>query len=118
MKFCLAIDLKDDPFSIAEYERWHYPENTWSEVNESITKAGIRQMEIYRTGNRLFMIMETEENFSFERKANLDVANAKVQLWEQLMDSFQLRLPWSKDGEKWTVMNRIFQLADSNENHR
>jgi L-rhamnose mutarotase len=67
-------------------------------------------MEIYRTGNRLFMIMETEEHFSFEQKNKMDASNIKVQEWEQLMWKFQQPLPWAKEGEKWIIMDKIFEL--------
>ena len=67
-------------------------------------------MEIYRTGNRLFMIMETGDDFSFDKKGEMDASNSKVQEWEQLMWKFQKPLPWSKPGEKWILMDKIFAL--------
>jgi L-rhamnose mutarotase len=67
-------------------------------------------MEIYRTGSRLFMIMEVAERFSFEAKAAADRANPKVQEWETLMSTFQQALPWAAEGEKWVLMTRIFEL--------
>ena len=109
-RYTLALDLKDDPALISEYEQWHREENGWPEIKKSIEEAGIANMEIYRTGNRLFMIMETEENFSFERKSGMDAANPKVQEWEQLMWKFQQPLPWAPEGEKWIIMDKIFQL--------
>lgn len=109
-KYCLAVDLKDEPELIAEYENWHKTENAWPEIMKSITDSGINNMEIHRTGNRLFMIMETDDSFSFERKAGMDNSNPKVQEWEQLMWKFQQPLPWAKDGEKWVLMNKIFGL--------
>jgi len=109
-KYCLAVDLVDDPELIAEYENWHKKENAWPEIMKSITDSGITNMEIYRTGNRLFMIMETNDDFSFERKAAMDNSNVKVQEWEQLMWKFQQPLPWAKNGEKWILMDKIFQL--------
>jgi len=109
-KYCLALDLKDDPELIAEYENWHKKENAWPEITKSITDSGINHMEIYRTGNRLFMIMETDDGFSFERKAIMDSSNEKVQEWEKLMWKFQQPLPWTKKDEKWIMMNNIFQL--------
>jgi L-rhamnose mutarotase len=69
-------------------------------------------MEIYRTGNRLFMIMETNENFSFEKKEAMDNANPKVQEWEQLMWKYQQGIPGSKPGEKWVLMKKIFDLNE------
>jgi L-rhamnose mutarotase len=106
--FCLALDLKDDVALIAEYEQYH--KNVWPEIKKSITDSGIINMEIYRTGNRLFMIMETEDDFSFDKKSKMDGANKKVQQWETLMWNFQHRLPWAKAGEKWVMMNKIFSL--------
>jgi L-rhamnose mutarotase len=107
-RYCLALDLKDDPVLIAEYERYH--RQVWNEIKKSIYDAGIINMEIYRTGNRLFMLMETNENFSFEKKATMDNTNPKVQEWEQLMWKFQQPLSWAKEGEKWILMEKIFAL--------
>jgi L-rhamnose mutarotase len=109
-RYCLALDLVDDPSLIAEYQHWHKAENGWPEVKKSIQDSGIIDMQIYQVGNRLFMIMETEDSFSFERKAQMDAANPKVQEWEQLMWKFQQPLPWANEGEKWVLMNKIFQL--------
>ena len=107
-RFALALDLIDEPELIAEYEAYH--QAVWPEIKKSILDSGIINMEIYRTGNRLFMIMETEDNFSFDQKAAMDKSNEKVQQWEQLMWKFQQSVPGSKPGEKWVLMNKIFQL--------
>lgn len=108
MRHCLALDLKDDPALIAAYEDWH--RKVWPEIIASITDAGITVLDIYRTGNRLFMILEGNETFSFERKAAMDASNPKVQEWESLMWNFQQSLPWAKAGEKWILMEKIFEL--------
>ncbi len=108
MRYCLALDLKDDPALIAEYE--HYHEQIWPEIEQSIYQSGITDMEIYRVGNRLFMIMETTDAFSFDQKSQLDAANANVQEWETLMWRYQQALPMAKPGEKWLLMKLIFTL--------
>jgi len=107
-RYCLALDLKDDPSLIREYEIFH--EKVWPEILQSIRDSGIIDMEIYRVNNRLFMIMETLDSFSFEQKAEADFRNPKVQQWEKLMWKYQQALPKSKPGEKWVVMDRIFKL--------
>ena len=107
-KYCLVLDLKDDPRLIAEYEEWH--RNVWPEVINSIRDSGIEKMEIFRAGNRLCMVIEAREDFSFENKQNLDKTNEKVQEWEALMDNFQQRLPFTEMGQKWVLMDRIFEL--------
>jgi L-rhamnose mutarotase len=109
-KYCLAVDLVDDAALITEYERLHKTENVRPEIRQSIVDAGVTSMEIYRTGNRMFMIMETNDSFTFERKAAMDAGNPKVQEWEQFVWSFQKALPWAKEGEKWVLMDKIFQL--------
>jgi L-rhamnose mutarotase len=107
-RFCLTLDLKNDSALIAEYERLH--ERIWPDITKSIKEAGIENMEIYRLGARLFMIMDVDENFSFEKKGEADRANPKVQEWEQLMWKFQQPLPEASPGEKWMLMKKIFGL--------
>jgi L-rhamnose mutarotase len=107
-KYCLTLDLKDDPALIAEYEKYHTA--IWPEIHKSIIDSGITNMEIYRYANRLFMIMETDESFTFEKKAEMDAANPKVQEWENLMWNYQQPLKRALKDEKWVLMNKIFQL--------
>lgn len=109
-RYCLALDLKDDPQLIAEYEHWHKAENSWPEIRKSILDAEIRDMQIYRTGNRLFMIMETSDRYEAEKKEQMDALSSIVQEWERFMSTFQQPLPWAKEGEKWVLMEQIFQL--------
>jgi L-rhamnose mutarotase len=107
-RYYLALDLKDDPTLIAEYRRHH--EKIWPEITESIKQSGVVEMEIYLLGTRMLMVMEVDENFSFEVKAQADRDNPKVREWEELMWKFQKVLPNSKPGEKWRLMERIFKL--------
>jgi L-rhamnose mutarotase len=106
MRYCLTLDLKDDPALIREYEGHH--KNVWPEIAASIKSSGITDMEIYRYGTRLFMIMETDDGFSFEHKAAMDAANPKVQEWETLMLKYQQ--PFEGSAQKWVMMDKIFQI--------
>ena len=107
-RYCLALDLKNDPDLIAEYKRYH--EKIWPEITQSIKDSGIEDLEIYLLGTRLFMIIEVNDSFSFAAKAEADRRNPKVQEWETLMWKFQTPLPQAKPGEKWILMERIFKL--------
>lgn len=107
-RYCLTLDLKNDPSLIAEYKRYH--QKLWPEILQSIKESGIEEMEIYLLGARMFMIMEVNDRFSFEAKARADGENRKVQEWENLMWKFQQALPEAKPGEKWLRMERIFKL--------
>ena len=108
-RFCLALDLIDEPELIKEYEQFHAPGSAWPEVTQHYIAAGILNIEIFRTGNRMCMILEANDDFSFEKKALFDAQNPKIAAWEELMWKFQLPLPWAKNGEKWILMNRIFK---------
>jgi L-rhamnose mutarotase len=107
-RYCLTLDLKDDPKLIAEYKRYH--EKIWPEITKSIKDSGIEDLEIYWFGTRLFMIMEVNDSFSFVKKSQADQEDAKVQEWEKLMWNFQKPLPEAAPGEKWLLMDRIFKL--------
>jgi L-rhamnose mutarotase len=107
-RFCLALDLLEDEKKIQAYDEYH--KSVWPEIKESLKDAGILDMEIYRTGNRLFMILKVSDEFSFEKKAVLDGANPRVQEWETLMSQFQKPLSWAKPGEKWLLTERVFKL--------
>ncbi|MBI2282725.1 MAG: L-rhamnose mutarotase [Bacteroidetes bacterium] len=107
-RYCFALDLVDESDRIAAYDDWH--RKVWPEIIGSITASGITQMQIYRVANRLFMIMEVNDSFRFEEKASADAGNPKVQEWEQLMWQFQQALPFARPGEKWVLMNKIFDL--------
>ncbi len=109
-RYCLTLDLKDDPKMIAEYKRHH--EKIWPEITRSIKESGIVDMEIYLLGTRMFMIMEVNESFSFDAKNRADRLNPRVQEWETLMSTFQKMLPQAKLGEKWLLMERVFTLEN------
>src|SRR4030095_13257028 len=97
IRYCLALDLKEDSKLITEYEEYH--KKVWPEIIKSIKDSGIEVLDIFRTGNRMFMIIEANDSFSFEKKAAMDATNPKVQEWETLMWKFQQALPSAKARE-------------------
>ena len=107
-RYCLTLDLKDNQQLISEYEAYH--QNVWPEILKSIKDSGIISMQIYRLHTRMMMIMETEDNFSFVEKGKMDASNPKVQEWEELMWKYQQALPTAKEGEKWMLMDKIFEM--------
>ncbi|MBO3097577.1 L-rhamnose mutarotase [Gelidibacter pelagius] len=107
-RHCFALDLINDPELISAYKKHH--ETVWPEIVKSIKNSGILALEIYLVENRLFMIMEVNESFSFEKKNKMDANNPKVQEWETLMWKYQQALPTAKAGEKWLLMDQIYQL--------
>ena len=108
-RYCLTLDLKDDPTLIAEYKAHHTA--VWPEIQKSIHNSGITAMDLYLLGTRLVMVMETTDAFSFAQKSAADAANPRVQEWETLMWRYQAALPQAKPGEKWMLMEQIFTLT-------
>jgi L-rhamnose mutarotase len=111
-RFALALDLVDDAKLIAEYEAWHRPGRTPTPIIRSILDSGIENMEIYRAGNRMFMIIEASETYSAEAKSRADAANPDVQRWSALMKLFQQPVPAAGPDGTWVEMDRVFRLTD------
>lgn len=108
-RYALTLDLKDDAELIQAYEAHHRA--VWPEILQSLKQSGILHMEIYRVANRLFMVMEVADDFSFTNKAALDKSDPRVMEWEELMWKYQQRLPFAKPGEKWVLMDKIFHYS-------
>jgi L-rhamnose mutarotase len=111
-RIVLALDLVDDADLIAEYERWHQVGRTPPEVTRSIRDAGIENMEIFRAGTRMFMIIDAADDFSSERKQAMDDANPHVVAWEKRMKQFQQPIPAAGPAGTWFPMTLIFRLTD------
>jgi len=109
-RLCFALDLNDNPELIAEYERWHQPDRIWPEILQSLRSSGIEEAEIFRTHDRLVLVLEVPGDFSLDAKAAADAANERVVAWEAMMWKYQKPLPWARAGEKWVPMRRIFSL--------
>jgi L-rhamnose mutarotase len=107
--YCFALDLQKDPALIEDYERYHQPDMIWPTVLASICGNGVVSEEIYLAGNRLFMILKTTDGFSLDAQAATLAANADMQQWEKLMWKYQKPLPFARPGEKWVLMEKIFE---------
>ena len=105
-RYCLTLDLKDNTEMIEEYEEYH--KNMSPEILKSIKDTGIESMQIFRLHTRMVMIIDTTDDFSFEKKALMDASNEKVQVWENLMWKYQQALPMAKEGEKWVLMKQLY----------
>ena len=110
MRYCLALDLKDDDALIARYEEQH--RRIWPEIAAHLRAHGVTGMEIYRLGTRMTMLMETDDAvYDAAVMAQALQSDPRVQEWETLMWQFQAPTPWTPVGEKWTPMRRIFDLG-------
>lgn len=111
-RYCQTLDLKDNPELIKEYKRLHSEEYSWKEIREGIRKVGILEMEIYIIGSRLFMIVETPEDFDWD-KSMAELATLPRQAeWEDCVAKFQQCAPGTTSSEKWRLMDRMFYLYE------
>jgi L-rhamnose mutarotase len=106
--YLLICDLKDEPEAIQAYVDCHHAVDP--EILESIRIAGVLQMSIYRWRNRLSMILVGTDDFSFEKKAQLDAANPKVQEWEAFLGQYQTNLPGTPSNWRWALTEKIFEF--------
>lgn len=108
----MALDLVDNAELIASYDHYHKPGNIWPEIPDGIREAGITDMQIYRIGRHLFMIVEhdgaTDLKTAFDKMAALPRQGE----WATWMDSFQQKLPEAAAGEHWAAMKPVFLLND------
>ena len=109
---CMALDLINDPELIAEYEKIHNPENIWPEIPKGIKASGILDMQIYRIGNHLFMILDHEENIDLKAAFELMTSMPRQPEWAAFMAGFQQKLPEAQPDEHWAKMTPVFLLND------
>lgn len=90
-RYCQTLDLYDDPQLISSYVEEH--KHVWDEIKEGIRSVGILDMQIFLLGNRLFMIMDTTDDFNWE-KDNARLATLPRQAeWEAYMSKYQVSVP-------------------------
>lgn len=107
-RYCQTLELRDDPELIGRYVEAHA--RVWPEVQAGIREVGILDMQIYRLGCRLFMIMDTVDDFDFVRD-NARLATLPRQAeWEAYVAQFQGCDPDAPSTEKWRLMEKIFEL--------
>ncbi len=107
-RFCLTLNLRPDPALVAEYIEHHRA--VWPEIEQSLHDAGVLTMEIYFAENQLFMIMDTTDDFTLERKAAMDAANPKVLEWERLMGRYQQVDEAADPTTRWKPMRKVYDL--------
>lgn len=107
-RYCQTLQLKDDPQLIADYIEAH--RHVWPEIQAGIREVGILDMQIFALGGTLFMIMDTTDDFDWQRD-NARLATLPRQAeWEAYVAKFQGADPNAPSTEKWQLMERIFKL--------
>ena len=105
-RFCQTLELVDDPVLIEKYCEVHA--HVWPEVIEGQREVGILSMEIWRHGRRLFMIMDTVDDFDFDRDMARLAELPRQAEWEAYVAQFQGCAAGASSAEKWHRMEEIF----------
>jgi L-rhamnose mutarotase len=111
-RVCLALDLINDQNLIAEYEKMHTPEHIWPQIPKGIKAGGIEDMQIYRIGTHMFMIVELHEGETIESSFNKIGSMEKQPEWAAFMAGFQQKLSEAQPNEHWAEMKQVFALND------
>jgi L-rhamnose mutarotase len=112
--FGMALNLKDDPLAVEKYKSHH--QKVWPEVETALQRIGITAMKIFLIGRKLFMYMETVDDFEPQRDFPQYLKDhARCKQWDELMQTFQEKIPEAGEDEWWVRMELVYQLRpDSN----
>ena len=105
-RFCQTLTLVNDEKLIEKYCEAH--RHVWPEIIQGQREVGILDMQIYRRDRNLFMIMDTADDFNFERDMARLATLPRQAEWEAYVSQFQGCAANARSDEKWQMMDRIF----------
>lgn len=106
-RYCQTLTLVDNPEMIEKYLVAHA--NVWPEVIAGQREVGIVSMEIYHHGRNLFMIMDTVDDFDFDRDMARLATLPRQAEWEAYVSQCQGCTVGATSAEKWVRMEIIFR---------
>jgi L-rhamnose mutarotase len=108
--FALTLCLQDDPKKIEMYKEYH--RRVWPEVLEDLRRSGIQTMRIFLRGRRMFMYIETDDDFDpVEDLRRAGSRSARSREWNELMATLQERAPEANPDEWWARMELVFDTS-------
>uniref|UniRef100_A0AB33JH97 L-rhamnose mutarotase n=3 Tax=unclassified Prevotella TaxID=2638335 RepID=A0AB33JH97_9BACT len=111
-RYCQTMDLRDNPELIRRYREAHDREHFRQQIADGIRQVGILEMELYIVGTRVFMIVETPEDFDWDDAMSRLATLPGQQEWEDYVSQFQQCATGSTSDEKWKMMERMFYLYE------
>jgi L-rhamnose mutarotase len=104
-----TVNLRDEPGIVEAYTQYH--RDVWPEVQASLRRVGVLQMDIYLLGSRLVMIVDMREGLDYRTAFRTHAASSpRVAEWERLMKSLQQPVAEAANGEWWAAMEPVFHL--------
>lgn len=107
-RYCQTLELMDDPDMIRRYCDVH--KHVWPEIMEGQKQVGILDMQIFRRGTHVFMIMDTVDDFDFDRDMVRLAGLPRQAEWEAYVAKAQGADPSLPSHKKWRLMEKIFEL--------
>lgn len=93
---------------IGQYVEAHA--HVWPEVQAGMREVGILDMQIFRLGTRLFMIMDTVDDFDFVKDNERLASLPRQAEWEAYVAQFQGCDTDAPSADKWHLMEKIFEM--------
>ena len=106
--FALTLGLRSGPGVVDEYTAHHRA--VWPEVLEGLRGVGIARMKIFLHERRLFMYLETDDDFDPARDFSRLLERPRGREWDELMRGFQEPVPGAQPSEWWADMEEVFDL--------
>ena len=114
-RYCKALTLRDDPVLRQEYRALHRPEAMWPEITRGMKEVGILDMEIYRYGSVVFMIMDTVPDFDHDRAMQALANKPRQAEWEAYVSRFQETDARASARDKWQLLERVYEMEQQQE---
>ncbi|MCM1078418.1 MAG: L-rhamnose mutarotase [Bacteroidales bacterium] len=111
-RYVQTMDLKDDEELIRRYCEAHDEIHARPEVLAGMREVGILEMELYRLGNRVIMIVDAPEDFDWTAAMTHLATLPGQEDWETFVSQFQQCNPTDTSDQKWKMMERIFRIYD------
>ena len=105
-RYCQTLTLVDNEQMIQKYVEAHA--HVWPEIIQGQREVGILDMQIYRKGRSLFMIMDVKDDFDFQKDMAKLATLPRQAEWEAYVSQFQGCSANARSDEKWQMMQRIF----------
>lgn len=107
--FVVNIDTADT--KLQEYLNYH--NNIWPEVEAGFKKAGYREIKLFRFQHLIVMSVTVPEGADLAEMGKLaEASNKRCAEWNQLMDTYQMGVPGTAEGQKWVEVTEFYSFKN------
>ncbi|HEX5654459.1 MAG TPA: L-rhamnose mutarotase [Chitinophagaceae bacterium] len=106
--FILTANLVENKKLQLEYLDHHASQlEKWPEVSGGFCKAGFQQLQLFRNGRQLMLVISIPKGESLEELNPKTTANnPRMDEWNQLMKKYQQGIEGTKPGETWVFLQK------------